>query len=648
MPWPALGAALVAFGTFGLVAGFKPLLIAFFLLVGGSYFSTFRLGDSMLRWWVRIGLLLLAVSLHLNDVQQAEAMIGTTRGRNVLAMAAAAEVVFQFWRHRPRDPQWGPLAVLLFSGCMLTASTNTTYEVGISIAAPLFFGLSLLTISGLRRGKHARSLALQAAVLLVSLTLAALSTGFVSRRRNELMDLGLSLMAGRLSLPQEQGMGESPSLGPLFNQQGSPARILRAEGFDGGHLRGATFFHYSHGNWQPGISARQYAPAGSNTLAVRPPKNATTSDVIVTRLSTGYPLVYLPLSTTSVDLGDAENPEFATLEDGPVRVTERPPYVYRFRYVDGAAGETFQGVLASELKPEMRARCLLVPEDIAPKLAELARAAARGAKTDQQKIAAVVETLQEEHEYSLRYRMWSRVTDPVVDFLVNKSDAHCEFFASSAALLLRSLGVPTRYVTGFYAHENDGNDAVVVRQRDAHAWVEAYVDGVGWVTVEATPPSGLPSESKDSVEPWRRAYEWAQDRLLRLKDWLADLPPEQLGLLSAAFLFALASIGGVRWWRDRRRRFALAPPGSVLPPPSLRELASRFERALARAGATPTPTHSWSESVACLPTGDVHDRARAFLNRYDAVRFGGREADRRSLDDSLKALERAIADARKK
>jgi transglutaminase-like putative cysteine protease len=99
--------------------------------------------------------------------------------------------------------------------------------------------------------------------------------------------------------------------------------------------------------------------------------------------------------------------------------------------------------------------------------------------------------------------------DPVSNFLLDKRAAHCEYFASAAAVLLRCVGVPSRYVVGYYAHESDG-DGLIVRQRDAHAWTECYIDGVGWVAVDATPAMGARKQA--CVAWWQRAWEKTQDR----------------------------------------------------------------------------------------------------------------------------------------
>jgi hypothetical protein len=83
--------------------------------------------------------------------------------------------------------------------------------------------------------------------------------------------------------------------------------------------------------------------------------------------------------------------------------------------------------------------------------------------------------------------------DPVEDFLINRKEGHCEYFASALALLLRSIDIPSRVVNGFKGGDwNDVTKAMYVRQKHAHSWVEAYLgspDGrtANWITLDPTP-----------------------------------------------------------------------------------------------------------------------------------------------------------------
>jgi hypothetical protein len=75
--------------------------------------------------------------------------------------------------------------------------------------------------------------------------------------------------------------------------------------------------------------------------------------------------------------------------------------------------------------------------------------------------------------------------EPLVEFLTVKKRGNCEFFASSCALLLRLAGIPARLVGGYLGGEyNDLGGYYVVTEDQAHVWVEAYLEGKGWVRVD--------------------------------------------------------------------------------------------------------------------------------------------------------------------
>jgi hypothetical protein len=86
---------------------------------------------------------------------------------------------------------------------------------------------------------------------------------------------------------------------------------------------------------------------------------------------------------------------------------------------------------------------------------------------------------------------------PIEDFLFTRKTGYCEHYATAMVLMLRSLGIPARLVTGFLATEwNDFGSYFTVRQRDAHAWVEVFYPHSGWITMDPTPTSGaVPSPS---------------------------------------------------------------------------------------------------------------------------------------------------------
>lgn len=89
--------------------------------------------------------------------------------------------------------------------------------------------------------------------------------------------------------------------------------------------------------------------------------------------------------------------------------------------------------------------------------------------------------------YSLRDPSGSS-RDPLSDFLFRSREGHCEYFATSMAVMLRVVGIPSRIVNGFRRGEfNPWGGYLIVRESDAHSWVEAYFPGGGWLEFDPTP-----------------------------------------------------------------------------------------------------------------------------------------------------------------
>jgi len=80
---------------------------------------------------------------------------------------------------------------------------------------------------------------------------------------------------------------------------------------------------------------------------------------------------------------------------------------------------------------------------------------------------------------------------PLADFLFGIKKGHCEYFATSMVLMMRANGHAARVVNGFVGGEFNGfGNYRMIRQGDAHSWVEVYFPAIGWQTFDPTPPSG--------------------------------------------------------------------------------------------------------------------------------------------------------------
>src|SRR4029453_3937730 len=147
-----------------------------------------------------------------------------------------------------------------------------------------------------------------------------------------------------------------------------------------------------------------------------------------------------------------------------------------------------RGRVLSE-SPAERARRLQLPNALDPRIPALAEDLAEGAVGDRAIARQIERALQSRYSYTLE--LPGRVKDPLADFLFDRRAGHCEDFATALAALLRSRQTPSRVVVGFHGGERAAGE-FLVRAGDAHAWVEAEVDG-DVLRLDATPPQHRPA-----------------------------------------------------------------------------------------------------------------------------------------------------------
>ena len=195
--------------------------------------------------------------------------------------------------------------------------------------------------------------------------------------------------------------------------------------------------------------------------------------------------------------------------------------------------------------------------EVAAELGPLVESITRGLTNDFDKTRAIQDYLEEHCLYTLDVPFTPVGRDRVVYFVKSSRRGACDLFSSAMALMCRLAGVPARVATGFNRGEWSAEDqAVIVRGSDAHAWVEVYFGGLGWV------PFDLVAERTLETSSWASLLEMGQWRLAgrRLLRVLLG------GLVVAACIYLAATAlvdprvyiaSAIGHWRRRRNPLAL-------------------------------------------------------------------------------------------
>lgn len=139
-----------------------------------------------------------------------------------------------------------------------------------------------------------------------------------------------------------------------------------------------------------------------------------------------------------------------------------------------------------------RARYVALPTQTSPRTRELVEELVQKTDSPDQLVQAVLDYFAEKPFYYTREPPLL-FDDPVDEFVFETRRGYCEHYASAFTVMMRQAGIPARVVTGYYGGEmNPLADYMIVRQYDAHAWSEVWLQGRGWVRIDPTgviPPS---------------------------------------------------------------------------------------------------------------------------------------------------------------
>lgn len=169
-----------------------------------------------------------------------------------------------------------------------------------------------------------------------------------------------------------------------------------------------------------------------------------------------------------------------------------------------------------ELKLALRLTALELPAGFNPKTAEMMASWRKEVKSDVEIIQKTLRYFnQEQFHYTLNPPLLSQHT--VDDFLFNTQKGFCEHYASAFTVMMRLAGIPARVVTGYQGGWfNNIGSYLLVRQSDAHAWSEVWVEGSGWTRIDPTAavaPERVQKGALDSLNQRRHMldYEWLRN-----------------------------------------------------------------------------------------------------------------------------------------
>lgn len=393
------------------------------------------------------------------------------------------------------------------------------------------------------------------------------------------------------------------------------------------YLRGAVFDTYDGRSWaRRGASAYRPVESGNRIFLRRAPRpNDRHLDIDLSRIDP--PVVFVPGEAVALEVDAA--PRHPRRGGSIITADIHGQLAYDSMEREGLRYRVFlppQGLIFPEREQSGHlSRYLSLPPQLSPRIANLAREFANNSEDPLAAARAIEKALRENFAYDLASPSGA-AADPLDHFLFESKRGHCEFYSTAMVIMLRTLNVPSRNVTGFVGGTyNRFGDFYSVRQGDAHSWVEAYLPERGWIRFDPTPPSNaLPQAATQGAaalvrelfeaasQSWRRnvlGYDMEnQLSILRgIKKLLKGDPEKRdpsglprlnyrrFGLVSAGVVLIVAAV----WIWRRRRRPSEGPSKAQLQASALQaqELYRLVDRALVLAQvprplSTPPLTHA--------------------------------------------------------
>jgi hypothetical protein len=377
---------------------------------------------------------------------------------------------------------------------IIVLATSVTYH------AWFFTGVCLLTLLALWQIRPQRySVTLWLAIVSVTLVFAYVNQQGLYHLQTYIENIMVQwfdemLWANRDPYRQTTAIGDIGELkqsNRIILRVVSPAPIL---------LREASYNSYFKKTWrakEAGFTAVAHDPENRTLWSFAPPLPKKETIRISTTLNQGQGMLSLPSGTYQLSHLPVLN--LQRNHFGAIKVEEGPEFIeYQVHFGEG-----------SPLDTQPTEQDLMVPAEEKAALEELVTQLQLRSQPPQQVITTLQDFFQQQFGYSLNLAAPTRGVTPLENFLRYQHAGHCEYFATATALLLRMVGIPSRYVAGYAVEEFSSlEQAYIVRKRHAHAWTLAYLHGQ-WQNIDNTPPTWSSLEQKNASW-WQPLYDlWA-------------------------------------------------------------------------------------------------------------------------------------------
>ena len=480
-----------------------------------------------------------------------------------------------WWRGREKGGQrMLDITYGYFGICLLSASAGAARGTWFYPAATVLIAAALWT-NRPRRLRATSTLALLVAVGGAGYLLQEKWRDFQS----EFESKTVSWFAGFFPRPFED-QETYTSLGEVAKLKNSGRLLMRLEVAPGNApphlLRQVSFDQYRRGAWLS--TRRTYAPVteaspGTWDLSVSP--GASNSVALMMLVPEGQ--VLLPVPAGAARARDLSAARLERNRFGNVRVWDCGDPL--------KCAIDFDGTHSYEPPPS--AKDLQVPVADAAVVKEVVRELGLESLPAGTTLQTVMSFFMDHFRYDLeagRARQSATNASFVAPFLRETRAGHCEYFATSAALILRQAGIPTRYALGFAVVEPvEANRSYRVRERHSHAWVLAYIDG-RWTDFDPTPNTWPSIEAQKTSALGRIVDVWAN---VKFKVATTRLLPQLNPGLAA--IIAVPAIAFLAWrvWKRRktvRRNHVVSSLSRAYAWPGLDSEFFEIERSLGHRG----------------------------------------------------------------